>query len=124
MMVMKSNLVRPDIYPLRDRLLKLLLTALGAGVPTEPTLGALDPADLVLEVSLSLVAARYLANQRLTSISVKHVEKIGRQYRLFVAGLDNRLGHDRYNTPEPFQGDLSPSITRRGIYRPAIILFM
>ena len=90
-MIMETNLVRPDIYPLRDRLLKLLLTALGAGVPTETALGALDPADLVLEVSLSLVAARYLANQRLTPIGVKHVEKIGRQYRLFITGLDNRL---------------------------------
>ena len=106
------NLVRPDIYPLRDRLLKLLLTALGAGVPTETALGALDPADLVLEVSLGLVAARNLTDKRLTPIGIKHVEKIRRQYRLFVAGLDNRLRHDRYNTPEPFQGDLSPPINR------------
>lgn len=72
---MKTNLMRPDIYLLRDRLLKLLLTALGAGVPTEPTLGALDPADLMLEVSLSLVAARDLTDKRLTPIGVKHIEK-------------------------------------------------
>lgn len=65
-MVMETNLMGSNINLLRDRLLKLLLATLGAGVPTKPALRALNPADLVLEVSLSLIAARNLTDKRLT----------------------------------------------------------